>query len=136
MIAGHKTMGMVMGLSVWFTVVRAQYTELSNAGSDPNHRAVSLPTFFAKDPAEGSPYLVRGWLRGIIDLTDHRRLPEPGRTLFFNYDKLHERLYVTDGINKVWAYPKDSISNFTLVTDSNTGYHFEKVALISRTHLL
>jgi hypothetical protein len=136
MAAALKKMCMVMGLSVWFTVLRAQNTELTNTSSDPNHRVATMPTFFSKDSAQGSPYLVRGWLRGTVDLSDQKRLPEPGHTLFFNYDKLNERLYATDGTSKVWAYPKDSVSNFTLIADSNTDYQFEKVPLISRNHFL
>lgn len=125
----------MIGLLACFTVVHAQYTELDNIVFDPNHRAGILPTFFAKDSAMGSPYLALGWLRGMLELTNHKRLPEQGHGLFFNYDKMSEQLYATDGIKKTWTYPIDSISSFYLV-DSNTIYSFEKVELISRAHFL
>jgi hypothetical protein len=116
-MANLKAIGMVMGLSVCFTVLRAQYLEATTANPDPNKRVdVDIRAFFTRDSAQGSPYLVRGWLQGTIDLTSQRRLPEPGHRLLFNYDKLNERVYFTDG-TRVWFYPNDSISNFTFVTD-------------------
>ena len=116
-------------------LLRAQTTELTNAASDPNHGTGILPTFFSKDSAKGSPYLVKGWLRGTLELNTHQRLPETGHPLFFNYDKMNERLFVTDGRNKPWTYSRDSIDGFELI-DSDTNYEFEKVPLISRSHLL
>jgi hypothetical protein len=125
----------LMGLVLPVTVLRAQYSELNNVGSDPNHRAGSLPTFFAKDSVKGSPYLANSWLRGAVDLANHKRLPEPGHVLFFNYDKFNERLFATDGVNRTWIYPNDSISSFSLI-DSNTLYLFEKITWISMSHFL
>ncbi|GGA86598.1 hypothetical protein [Puia dinghuensis] len=125
----------VIGLLACFTVLHAQYTELDNIGSNPNHHLGILPIFFAKDSAKGSPYLALGWLRGMLELTNHKRLPEQGHGLFFNYDKMNERLFATDGVSKTWFYPHDSISSFYLV-DSNTIYCFERVPLISQAHFL
>jgi hypothetical protein len=126
---------MVLGLLGCFSILHAQESQLTNAGSDPNHGVINLPTFFGKDTAIGSPFLVRGWLRGKLDLVTNKRLPEAGQTLFFNYDKLHERLYVTDGIKKVWIWPSDSISRFFLV-DRDSTYSFEKVPSIPGVRFL
>ena len=131
----HKVILIATGLLAGAMVLRAQNTELATTASDPNHRVGVLPVFFEKDSAKGSPYLVRSWLRGKIELTNHDLLPEPGHDLFFNYDKMNERLFATDGISKVWTYPNDSVISFVLA-DSNDVYHFEKVPMISRSHFL
>ena len=116
-------------------LLRAQDAQVMNASSDPYHLPGVLPTFFAKDSTQGSPYLVPGWLRGIVELSSRRRLPETGKSLFFNYDKMNERLFVTDGLKKPWFYPRDSLNGFWLM-DSAAEYDFERVPLISSSHLL
>lgn len=132
---GFRVFWMSIGLSAGISLVQAQNTEVTNAASDATRLPGVLPTFFAKDSAEGSPYLVKGWLRGTLELTSHRRLPDSGQSLFFNYDKMNEKLYVTDGLKKPWTISRDSINGFWLV-DSDTEYNFERVPLISRSYLL
>ena len=125
-------------LLVWVARVvtlRAQTTQLENATYDLNHPAGVLPRFFAHDSAKGSPYLVKGWLSGVLELSDHKRLPERGQVLFFNYDKMSERLFASDGMGKQWNYPTDSVVSFTFA-DNNDIYNFEKVALIGGQHFL
>lgn len=122
-------------LSLGVSLLRAQNAEVMNAASDPYHLPGVLPTYFAKDSTQGSPYLVPGWLRGTVELSSHRRLPAAGQSLFFNYDKMNERLFVTDGLQKPWSYPRDSLNGFWL-TDSSGEYDFEKVPLITGSHLL
>jgi hypothetical protein len=124
---------LIMGLTASPSFLCAQDPELMKVTSDPNHRTGALPIFFDKDSAKGSPYLVYGWLHGVVELNDHRRLPEKGRGLFFNFDKMYERLYVTDGIGKVWSYPNDSVSSFAL-GDGDIVYNFEKIPWVSQTH--
>jgi hypothetical protein len=126
---------MAIGLTAGISIASAQNTEVNSVASDPNHLPGVLPTFFARDSALGSPYLAKGWLRGTLELSNHRRLPAAGQTLFFNYDKMNEKLFVTDGLKKPWTIPRDSLQGFWLV-DSAVEYDFEKVPLISRSHLL
>jgi len=78
---------------------------------------------------------MKPWLQGNVELADHRRIPEPGQRLFFNFDKMTDRVYVTDGISKIWNYPGDSVNNFSLA-DSNAILSFEKIPLISRSRFL
>ena len=133
-VSSLRAIGMA-GLLAGVSVAYAQDPNLTMATYDPNHPTNLLPTFFLHDSAKGSPFLVRGWLRGSLELTGHRRLPEPGHGLFFNYDKMNERVFATNGVDKPWTYSKDSISSLSL-GDSNVVYNFEKIPLISRSHLL
>jgi len=116
-------------------LIQGQQQELSGIVSDPNHVSGYLPTFFKKEHVKGSPYMADGWLRGNAELTYGGRLPESGKVCYFNFDKMNDRLYVTDGISKIWNYPSDSVSSFTLA-DSNAVLSFEKDSLISRTRFL
>jgi hypothetical protein len=116
-------------------LLRGQQQELTSIGSDANHKSGYLPTFFKKEHVKGSPYLAEGWLRGNAGLEDGRQLPERGKTCFFNFDKMNDRLYVTDGISRIWNYPSDSVNNFTLA-DSNEVLSFVKDSLISRSRFL
>lgn len=126
---------MIPLIAAGISAVQAQNGNLTLPPSDAEHMAGNLPNLFIKDSADGSPYLVKGWLRGTVELTSHRRLPERGQTLFFNYDKMNERLYLTDGIHEPWTYDADSLSGFDLV-DTNAVYDFEKFPLISAKHIV
>lgn len=79
--------------------------------------------------------MANGWLRGNAELADGRHLPEPGKAFFFNFDKMTGRLYITDGISRIWHYSSDSVASFTLA-DSNSVLSFGKEPMISRTHFL
>ena len=127
---------MVIGFTAGISLGRAQTATavLSGPASDPNHTVGVLPVFSEKDSVKGSPYLVKGWLMGTLELSSHERLPESGHSLFFNYDKMNERLFATDGEKKPWFYSIDSIKAFTLI-DTDAVYEFEKVPLISPSHL-
>jgi len=135
MIACLRNTGLILVSLLCSILIQGQQQELTGIGSDLNHRPGYLPTFFKKEHVKGSPYLAGGWLRGNAELTDGRRLPEPGKVGYFNFDKMTERLYVTDGISRIWDYPSDSVNSFTLA-DSNVVLSFGKDSLISRTHFL
>jgi|GEM_PF-1691222 hypothetical protein len=93
------------------------------------------PTFFAKESAKGSPYLSLNWMRGVVEFTDKRIIPGPDESMYFNYDKYNNRLYVINGQYKIWSYPIDSISGFILA-DSPQVYSFEKIPAIGNDFFL
>jgi hypothetical protein len=94
-----------------------------------------LPTFFEKDSTKGSPYLSPYWMMGVLELSDHRRIPKLNEYLYFNYDKYNHRLILINKENKIWSYPVDSISGFAL-TDGEKVYSFEKLHSISNNFFL
>jgi hypothetical protein len=85
-----------------------------------------LPSYFEKEETIGSPYFSSNWMRGVLEFSDHRRIPQMNEYLYFNYDKVNIRLILINNENKMWSYPIDSISGFVLA-DSNNIYLFEKV---------
>jgi hypothetical protein len=128
-------LGLTIASLLGLILVHGQQTELSRVSSDVNHVFTTLPTFFQKENVQGSPYLVDGWLPGNVELVGRRRIPEPGQQLFFNFDKMNDRVYVTDGIGRVWNYPRDSVTSFSLA-DSNVVLSFEKISLINKSRFL
>jgi hypothetical protein len=99
------------------------------------HRGANLNPFFEKDEVVGSTYLSRKWLSGVAEMSNHKKLPEAGQPLLFNFDKMHNVLYTVNGDSKIKFYPSDSILSFHLA-DDNTIYSFEKVAWISDNYFL
>jgi hypothetical protein len=91
--------------------------------------------FFEKEDAIGSSYLSKYWMRGVVEFTNHRRIPAPDQRFFFNFDKVNNRVYVIDHLNKISAYPIDSISSFELV-GTDRDYSFQKVPWISNNFFL
>jgi hypothetical protein len=89
----------------------------------------------SKENNIGSPYLVPGWIRGVVEFRSHKRLPEPGGVAWFNFDKIECVLLMIDSQNKVTKYPIDSILNISLA-DDNHEYNFEKVSWISDRYFL
>jgi hypothetical protein len=109
--------------------------EFSNWGSQPKIIPALLPAFFEKGETIGSPYLSSNWMRGVLDLSDHRRIPRLNEYLYFNYDKVNTRLILINRENRIWSYPVDSISGFVLA-DSDKIYSFEKIPAIGKKFLL
>ncbi len=126
---------LTIGLCIFLNQSRAQEQELSYIATDVNHRAGHLPTFFDRETPKGSPYFVQGWLRGVVQLANQHQIPEKDQSLFFNYDKLNNQLFVTDGVDKIWSYPGEFVSGFALVDSMNT-YAFEKIPWISNEFFL
>jgi hypothetical protein len=94
-----------------------------------------LPTFFEKDSTRGSPYLSSKWMRGAVEMFDHRRIPKANENLYFNYDKFKRRLISTDTYNEIIEYPMDEILAFALA-DEEKAYLFEKIYYISKDFFL
>ena len=134
MIASLRNIGLIVCLLSTLPGT-AQQQELVGISSDAMHNSGYLPTYFQKEHVKGSPYMATGWLRGNAELTDGRRLPEPGKVFYFNFDKMSGRLYITDGISKIWSYSSDSVKEFTLA-DTSSALSFEKEPLISRIRFL
>jgi hypothetical protein len=116
-------------------VLSNQEHMLAAWGVQPNVNETPLPTYFEKEETKGSPYLSQNWMRGILELSDHRRIPEINQYMFFNYDKYNSRLVLIDKQNKISFYPVDSISGFVL-TDGDKTYSFEKIQSIGKDFLL
>jgi hypothetical protein len=135
MIACLRNTGVLLVSLLITLITTAQQQQLVGASSEQTHRSTILPVFFQKEHAKGSPYIADGWLRGNAELTDGRRLPETGKPCFFNFDKMNDRLYITDGISKIWNYPCDSVTSFTLA-DTNSMLSFGKEPLINRSRFL
>ncbi len=89
-----------------------------------------LPTFFEKDSAKGSQYLSLNWMRGVVELEDHRVMPKRNEYLFFNFDKINNKLYLINQAGTIWSYPIDSVRGFTL-GDGDKIFTFEKVPAVS-----
>jgi hypothetical protein len=102
---------------------------------DDIHRGRDMTQFFSKDETVGSPYLARNWVKGVVDLSNHKRLPQPEDPLLFNFDKINNVICAVNRGNKIVYYPADSILSFNLVED-NTVYSFEKIFWISDNFFL
>ena len=75
-------------------------------------------------------------MRGVVEFADHRRrIPAPDQLFFFNFDKVNSIVYVLDRLNKISAYPIDSISSFEFV-GADRDYSFEKIPWISNNFFL
>jgi hypothetical protein len=99
------------------------------------HRGLDMTQFFSKDETVGSVYLTRNWVKGRVELSNHKVLPDPGEPLLFNFDKINNVVYSINRENKIVFYPSDSVLSFNLVND-NTVFTFEKVAWISDNFFL
>lgn len=94
-----------------------------------------LITFFERDQTIGSLYLAKGWNPGVVELYNHKRIPETGQSLLMNFDKVHSKLYVLNHSNEISSYPSDSVLSFELVYN-NTVFTFEKIPWISDNYFL
>src|SRR5450631_915141 len=112
------------------TEKKAQEQQVAGWQNDSKHYAGLLPTFFEKDSAKGSQYLSVNWMRGVVELADHRVMPKRNEYLFFNFDKINNKLYLINQAGTIWSYPIDSVTGFTL-GDGDKVYSFEKIEVIS-----
>ena len=103
--------------------------EVTNWGSQPKIIPGLLPSYFEKEKTNGSPYLSPNWMRGVVELSDHRKVPKMNEYMYFNYDKVNNRLILINKENKISWYPIDSILGFAL-SDSEKIYSFEKISII------
>ena len=94
-----------------------------------------MTPFFERGETVGSPYLSRGWMAGVVELTNHKILPEPEQPLLFNFNKLTNVLYIVNGQDVITRYPADSIISFNL-RDDNAVFSFVKISWISDNFFL
>ena len=100
------------------------------------HRGQDMTQFFSKDETVGSLYLTRNWVKGRVELSNHKILPaDPENPLLFNFDKINNVVYTVNRDSKTKFYPSDSVLSFNLV-DDNTVLSFEKVNWISDNFFL
>jgi hypothetical protein len=110
--------------------VKAQNKSPEQVVLDAYESSRLLTLLYNKDKIHGSPYLVSGWLSGVVELTNHQKISGKDQHYLFNYDKMKSRIYVVNADQKIWFYPIDSVSSFDL-QDSSTHYAFEKIHTIS-----
>jgi hypothetical protein len=103
--------------------------------SEFSNSSTTTPFYFEKEDPVGSSYLSKNWMRGNVEFSNHTRIPTQEQNLYFNFDKLHNVLFVLYDLKKLKAYPIDSISNFTLMGNEKD-YSFEKVSWISNNFYL
>ena len=99
------------------------------------HRGRDMTQFFTKEETVGSLYLTRNWVKGSVELSNHKMLPELEEPLLFNFDKINNVVYTVNRDNNVIFYPPDSVLSFNLVAD-NTVFSFEKINWISDNFFL
>ena len=99
------------------------------------HRGQDMTQFFSKDETVGSLYLTRNWVKGRVELSNHKILPQDVDPLLFNFDKINNVVYTINRGSKIIFYPTDSVLSFNLV-DDNTVFSFEKVNWISDNFFL
>jgi len=121
-------------LSIFVSPVLAQQNVITQIPPDI-HRGRDMTQFFSKEETVGSQYLTRNWVKGRIELSNHKILPEPGQPLFFNFNKIDNVVYSINSDSKIIFYPADSVISFNLV-DDNTVLSFEKVTWISDNFFL
>ncbi len=99
------------------------------------HRGQDMTQFFSKDETVGSLYLTRNWVKGRVELSNHRILPDPDNPLLFNFDKINSVIYTVNRDSKITFFPADSVLSFNLV-DDNTVFSFEKINWINDNFFL
>jgi hypothetical protein len=93
------------------------------------HRSTVMTSFFEREDVIGSPYLSKGWMQGVAEMSNHKIIPERDEPLLFNFDKINGSLFVVNRSDKIKFYPIDSVSSFEL-SENGTSYSFEKVLWI------
>jgi len=123
-------------ICIFIILCRASAQQNINTQLPPDlHRGMDLSQFFTKDETVGSPYLTRNWVKGVVELSNHKHLPEPDQPILFNFDKINNVVCTVNRENKIIYYPTDSILSFNLV-DETTIFSFEKITWISDNFFL
>ena len=125
---------MVLCLSIHTELASAQLTGVPDQLNDDNNNRV-LPIFFDREPTIGSPYLVGQWARGTVTLSGNHQMPDPDQSLWFNFDKVKNVLFIVNSKGQRWTYPIDSISSFSLIFNGEMNT-FEKISWISNNYFL
>ena len=133
-IGKHGFFCIVICLFIFLQPGSAQ-TVMTQLPSDIKNSVVIIPVFTEREADVGSAYLANKWITGSMQLADHKRIPESGQSMLFNFDKVNSIVYVIDKSLKQRAYPIDSIEGFELV-DNNVIYSFEKITWISNNFFL
>jgi len=119
--------------SVFYPALAQQ--DINGPMPDDMRRGRNMTEFFSKEETVGSVYLTGNWIKGRVELTNHKLLPEPGNPMLFNFDKINNVVYAINRDNKLLFYPEDSVVSFNLM-DDNTVFTFEKVNWISDNFFL
>jgi hypothetical protein len=134
-IAGFRFFCIAICLSLHFTCSQAQQLDLTQLPADGNRTVVIVPVFTERESDVGSAFLSDRWIRGSLELANHKRIPEGDQILFFNFDKVNQLVYVIDQSRQERSYPIDSVSGFELMIN-NQIFSFEKISWISNNYFL
>lgn len=134
-IAELKFFRIAICLSLHFTRSQAQQLNLAQLPADGNRSVVIVPVFTERESDVGSAFLSDKWIRGSVELASHKRVPAGNQSLFFNFDKINQLVYVIDQSKREWSYPIDSVSGFELMIN-NQIFSFEKISWISNSYFL
>jgi hypothetical protein len=98
-------------------------------------RGSLLTAFIEKEETIGIPFLSRYWMTGVVELSNHQRLPAQGDLLLFNYDKMKNTVYMMNRDKKITYLPANAVLSFDLLNRSDI-FSFEKVKIISAKFFL
>jgi hypothetical protein len=121
-------------LTILCSQAKAQQSESSELPAD-RVKSVIIPVFTDRESDVGSIYFAKKWTKGSVELTSHRRIPDPDQPLLFNFDKLNNIIYVINRNQKEWSYPIDSVVAFELM-DNGDLHSFIKIPWISSNYFL
>src|ERR1700710_2107105 len=95
-----------IGISLYIILSQASAQQNINAQIPADlQRGQSVIQFFTKDETVGSSFLSKTWIKGSVELWNHRKLPLPDQPLLFNFDKIENVLYTVNSQNKIVSYP-------------------------------
>ena len=126
---------MIICFFVFLCHISAQKSPVNELPSDKHDRSTQMPVYFDKEENVGSAYLSPRWLLGVIEFSNHRKIPLPDHSLYCNFDKVNNIVYAITEDSKLTPYPIDSVSSFELV-GNNKDLRFEKIPWISSSYYL
>lgn len=121
-------------LTILCSHANAQQSEISNLPAE-RVKTVIIPVFTERESDVGSIFFANKWTKGSVELSSHRRIPDPDHPLLFNFDKLNNIIYVINRDQKEWSYPIDSVVAFELM-DNGDLHSFVKIPWISNNYFL
>src|ERR1700759_666236 len=105
----HKKTGLICSfcITAFLCTGLAQSTPIQQNFQLPVdlHRSNIMTSFFEREDVIGSPYLSRGWMQGVAEMSNHKIIPERDEPLLFNFDKISSSLFVVNRSDKIKFYP-------------------------------
>jgi hypothetical protein len=127
-----------IGISLCIIIILGPATAQQNINTQiPGglQRGQNIVQFFTKDETIGSSFLAKNWIKGNVELWNHRKIPTSEQPLLFNFEKTDNMIYTVNKDNQIVTYPADSVLSFNLV-DDNGILSFEKLNWVSTSFFL